>query len=139
MPQRNFRTPPGKSGILAVIDGTELHRSETYTGTRYSIVAFVHNACERLNGYQIEQLETMGFRSHGCVFDRLRNYAHSSVGSAGAAGEQKAKPSKACPVIGTTLDQKRIVHVTEICCSKDSPLGHESSVWGGGTYSHHFG
>ena len=57
VPGRGFRTPDGKSGIVAIIDGTELHHSEPFKGTRDSIAAFVHNACERLNSYQVEQLE----------------------------------------------------------------------------------
>ena len=121
VPQRGFRTVPGQPGILAIVDGTELHHSEPFKGTRYSLVAFVHNACERFNSYEVEQLESMGFRSHGCIVDRFRGYASSSAGSSSTARNSKTNPSKACPSVNVAPDQKRIVHVIEVCCAPDSP------------------
>ena len=61
VPSRSFRTPPGKSGTVAIIDGRQLHHSEEYTGTRYSIVAFVHSSCDRLGEKDRAILKSLGF------------------------------------------------------------------------------
>ena len=49
-----------RQGML--IDGTRTHRSLPYTGTRYSVVAFLHNSVGDLPSDQKEYLRSLGFR-----------------------------------------------------------------------------
>ena len=62
VPGRSFKTPPGKSGIAAIIDGRELHQSEQFKGTRYSVVAFVHSSCDALTDRDRSRLLSLGFQ-----------------------------------------------------------------------------
>ena len=56
-----FRSPPGKSGIAAVVNGCATHRSDPFRGERFSVVAFVHRACDRLSDKDRARLTAMGF------------------------------------------------------------------------------
>ena len=62
VPSMSFKTPPGQAGTVAIIDGRVLHHSEKFQGTRYSIVAFVHNSWKRLPEADLSRLRSLGFQ-----------------------------------------------------------------------------
>ena len=61
VPGRDLSTPPGSSPIGVFIDGREPHHSDPFTGLRYSIVAFVHDAFHSLSQPERLLLSGLGF------------------------------------------------------------------------------
>ena len=55
----------------AQFNGTKLHETQPFEGTRVSLIAFTHNACEELSEVLVRDLQAMGFTAGGS--DRLRD------------------------------------------------------------------
>ena len=62
VPSRGIVTPAGAPCTALYIDGRETHQSESFDGTRYSIVAFAHNHAPLLSHQDRASLSRMGFR-----------------------------------------------------------------------------
>ena len=60
-PIYNFSKP----GICHIIDGSVEHWSEPFVGSRYSIVAFLHNTTPQINEKDVKLLLDLGFRLPG--------------------------------------------------------------------------
>ena len=52
----------GQCGKWLCIDGTKPHLSEPFSGTRYSVVAFLHNNTSALSAAQRQELLELGFK-----------------------------------------------------------------------------
>lgn len=59
------------NGAWAKFNGCKLHETQPFEGTRVSIIAFTHNACDELHEGLVGDLRALGFTAGGS--ERIRD------------------------------------------------------------------
>jgi len=93
-------------GVLLALDGTKMHESDRFEGSRYSVVAFMHKAVSALPSDARSYLQSLGF----CLPPLLRPDPVAMIDLPQSVSDR--------------FDRTLI----ELCCSSDSMLGRTSEA-----------